>query len=791
MVELCSEYQQRFAIWTAHLEVFARKSQCLDTRLRNLPDLQDLVARLLDILRRSLHHCLAEIASQREQELVLICDTECLSGTSQTQLAALQTIDDTITRLTRLGTTILQSSNSKINTRVKKFAAGQNFESFARLCANAVQALYPGAHQSLKEYLGKSMTTRYAQILFLSSPRAHLETRRGDLPTIEEEPSKETQTNYLIYLLAKTLTNPVVFHLLAVPHTHSVSGLSSLDTQQITNGSKQHKEASTKHYKTSSILVTRGNYPLLPHIEGGNNIIPCEWCGEPLDKKKLSKTSWRQHIDRDLKPYICLAEECLDGHSAFPTFDEWYTHMELHDWQWHQKVYLTSSWVCPLCGLVDDAYMSPQALYSHLTKYHRKNFKDTQLEAISRQSKMEQPRAWNDCLLCCFTIEEEKGKDRSVISKQQNDQQNQEPINKQNQNAINQENQEAIKSLRMNLTMASPHPSLDVDSLNTSSNSDNEDSHWQKRQRRDSSNTIARHIAGHLRELMLLTLRFATLESGGEDLDDDIKSNSVDIDEGNSDASKDTDLGRLSSISSWANVSMEDLGGQGNRESSTNLDGDVAKDDTLGSNPGLNFGMALKELDKIENQSIDDSDNTSKWLNAPHTGRWEYANTNEGDDHAIGNIGASTPADQRLRNSSQYPKTIAEGKGLTRWRNGTYFRAIETRDIPSIRKLIGDGADLETTDELGRTPLWHAVIIGHHTIIRLLLDNGANIEARDVDAQDILGWAVASNRYDIVQILQPGQKDPRKFYDAPSRRTQFDSDSESSIHIRHKIAKTK
>jgi hypothetical protein len=51
---LLAEYQQRFAIWAAHLGVFARKSQSLDRRLANHPDIVDLAARLLDILRRSL-----------------------------------------------------------------------------------------------------------------------------------------------------------------------------------------------------------------------------------------------------------------------------------------------------------------------------------------------------------------------------------------------------------------------------------------------------------------------------------------------------------------------------------------------------------------------------------------------------------------------------------------------------------------------------------------------------------------------------------------------------------------
>jgi hypothetical protein len=53
--DLVADLQQRFAIWASHLGVFARKSQSLDTRLRNHAEILDLVARLLDILRRSLH----------------------------------------------------------------------------------------------------------------------------------------------------------------------------------------------------------------------------------------------------------------------------------------------------------------------------------------------------------------------------------------------------------------------------------------------------------------------------------------------------------------------------------------------------------------------------------------------------------------------------------------------------------------------------------------------------------------------------------------------------------------
>lgn len=290
IVELCSEYQQRFAIWTAYLGVFARKSQCLDARLRNFPDLQDLVARLLDILRRSLQHCSAEMASQSEKELVLISDDEFLPGASQMQKTALERIGDIISRLNRLGITIRRSSSGTIDARAEIFATDQNMDSFACLCAKAVQALYPGASQILKDYLSQSMMRRYARMSFSRSRNQNLKARREALPSIKETRSNEAQQ---INPLSKKFLHPAVSRLREELNYDAISDLSGVDMQQITSRGRGPDEASTTFYKTSSIQVKHGNYPQPPRMDEGNNIFACEWCGEPLDKKKLSKTDWR------------------------------------------------------------------------------------------------------------------------------------------------------------------------------------------------------------------------------------------------------------------------------------------------------------------------------------------------------------------------------------------------------------------------------------------------------------------------------------------------------------------
>lgn len=293
IINLFADFQQRFSIWGAHLGVFARKSQCLDTRLRNLPDLQDLVARLLDILRRSLQQCKNE-ANNQEEAYQAPMDFDESHRKASIQMAALTAIDNTLSRLNRLGVTIRRSSHGKIDMRAKIFTAALDLDSFAYLCAKAVHALYPDAHQSLKDYLCKSMIDRYGKILFLNSRHKKLETRREPrlgLSPILEYPNNETQTNVPMAQPARAI--PVVANLQKPHPPLSRSDLSSVNIQEIKRRLRLPYEASTNFHKTTSVQVNQGNYPRPPVANGDNDNFACDWCSELLNKKTLSESEWR------------------------------------------------------------------------------------------------------------------------------------------------------------------------------------------------------------------------------------------------------------------------------------------------------------------------------------------------------------------------------------------------------------------------------------------------------------------------------------------------------------------
>lgn len=55
VIRFLQELKDRFDAWSSFLGVFAATNACLDYRLRRHPALQDMIIRLLDVLRRNIY----------------------------------------------------------------------------------------------------------------------------------------------------------------------------------------------------------------------------------------------------------------------------------------------------------------------------------------------------------------------------------------------------------------------------------------------------------------------------------------------------------------------------------------------------------------------------------------------------------------------------------------------------------------------------------------------------------------------------------------------------------------
>ncbi|QKX64566.1 uncharacterized protein TRUGW13939_11741 [Talaromyces rugulosus] len=89
-------------------------------------------------------------------------------------------------------------------------------------------------------------------------------------------------------------------------------------------------------------------YPEMPKIFKRHDFCVCPYCSELLGTGILKgdKMYWKNHIDGDTKPYVCLSECCTYPLVFFSNMKEWIDHMEnSHSPQWNRKVH-THTWDC-------------------------------------------------------------------------------------------------------------------------------------------------------------------------------------------------------------------------------------------------------------------------------------------------------------------------------------------------------------------------------------------------------------------------------------------------------------
>ena len=88
------------------------------------------------------------------------------------------------------------------------------------------------------------------------------------------------------------------------------------------------------------------------------------------------------------------------------------------------------------------------------------------------------------------------------------------------------------------------------------------------------------------------------------------------------------------------------------------------------------------------------------------------------------------------------------------------LKAAAAGDIGEIEKLAAAGADLNTRDPRGRTPLMVAAHLGHHDAARALIAAGADINMLDKDRYDVITIAAVADDPEMIRIAVAGGGDP-------------------------------
>ncbi|KAM0264971.1 hypothetical protein ACHAQJ_000487 [Trichoderma viride] len=352
--KVVGEYEQRFAAWAAFLGVFAVPEMCLDRRLRRHVEIQDLVLRLLDIIKRNLAHLLeTDDTSTLDGEDIEIPDSDRASpphlGIS---VESLRGIGGAVDRLSHLGETIQRSSEAGQATKFGKFATSFDSSSFEEIARLAINSFYPDASPSLLEQLIRTMTDMYERFHYRRSRQVRLQARsQALLSTIDEEPASNATRNTLrvppppttppVMNLGKQLPRIIsTIHSEYRSHKSKDSKPTSLDSQEFGKLFSQQKVNSVKS-KTRSILFSQAAYPR-PSQES----LFCEWCFLPLPEDEFKGEKWRA-----------------------------------------------------------------QDLSEHISKIHDDIFTRPQIQIIVHQSQLRSPRPQDVCPLCCLSMRDGQDND--------------------------------------------------------------------------------------------------------------------------------------------------------------------------------------------------------------------------------------------------------------------------------------------------------------------------------------------------------------------------------------------
>ena len=94
----------------------------------------------------------------------------------------------------------------------------------------------------------------------------------------------------------------------------------------------------------------------------------------------------------------------------------------------------------------------------------------------------------------------------------------------------------------------------------------------------------------------------------------------------------------------------------------------------------------------------------------------------------------------------------------------TLMSAVENHQTEVVRLLLNDGANVNIQDVRGNTALMGASLKGETAIVSDLLKQGAKVNIENDDAETAIFYAVVNGRTDIIKLLIESGADVRKKY---------------------------
>ncbi|RSL41640.1 hypothetical protein CEP54_015754 [Fusarium duplospermum] len=298
------ELMAGFNIWAANMGVFRDGQQSLTSRLKNAPQICELVQQLLMVLERDLEKEIIQgggqegssSASESENSsdrsstssyrlLSPSDDDKDLPSPPPPQPTIRTSIHDIITSLRQLALTVRLAGARHREERIQRFKNldrnKQVYQVVKKFARQMVDFRFDKASESLRERMAESIATRRARFLYLEQHQKKTSTLNEPAPTLQQmAPEEEEYTPPAIQpeqQQAATVLPPQKDHL--GPSVRASVMLSATDRTELDLKQVQAAPNKTKRAESvSSVKIAMGTLPSIPKLDPGGLSFTCPYC---------------------------------------------------------------------------------------------------------------------------------------------------------------------------------------------------------------------------------------------------------------------------------------------------------------------------------------------------------------------------------------------------------------------------------------------------------------------------------------------------------------------------------
>ncbi|KAJ3532755.1 hypothetical protein NM208_g8295 [Fusarium decemcellulare] len=386
-------FEYRFLIWTSFLGVYAKGTSSLEHRLQWAPEVKGLVFLMLQVLKRNLEHVINDPGSKGKQPASMVDQTGPLYG-----------MKGAIDRLHRIAATMQGGSSMNEAEAVQRFSSKIDTEDLFQVILAMIRLRFPSAQESLRLQLARSITFRRNYLLY----QHHVSQKLAPPHVQKDDPDQSAFTKLIRYQRptpqSQTLSEPYPKSSWkkTLSSTHFSKKTPSMLLKRRVHPRLGNYSEMESHSSFSRKPPLSGLYPARPQVAEGQKVL-CPYCQVPLESSLLKdEKKWREHVDADLRPYVCLSEQCQDFPLSFINVEEWQSHMEEnHHPDWPRYVHRVR-WSCAYCP--DEFFLTEDALSLHLSgkdvEFHPTVMSPVEISRMTAKGKRFNPREEGSCPLC-------------------------------------------------------------------------------------------------------------------------------------------------------------------------------------------------------------------------------------------------------------------------------------------------------------------------------------------------------------------------------------------------------